>query len=225
MIEVVAKKSEDNKKTPKQLLSKNSASSVHGVKQEKGMATKMKMPRNTFSSNCSTITTIVSSSTTAVSALRSSSSSKNILKETDDKDLFDIFLANLNNENKDIDHESCKVSEKNIGSSKQDWSSKSKDDASKNVSQADKSRKPAFTAPLVTRLVINIQDYEFSVDCIDMYVNQPLEMQLAPDVPLHAEHIIVGSSEVKSLQFESPLLQVRSKMKKLAQRHCNRNVQ
>lgn len=62
-----------------------------------------------------------------------------------------------------------------------------------------------------SRRIIYIRDYEFDVKNIAIFVDAPLEFRLSRDVPLHAEHILVGhsGSGVGGEQcFESPLLQV-----------------
>ena len=58
------------------------------------------------------------------------------------------------------------------------------------------------------RVVVLIQDYDFTVHHIDIFVDQEIEFALSKDIPQHAEHQLVGISIVKQLCFESPLLQV-----------------
>lgn len=60
------------------------------------------------------------------------------------------------------------------------------------------------------RIIVLIEDYDFSVNHIDIFVNQEIEFALSKDIPHHAEHQLVGFSSVKQLCFESPLLQVKN---------------
>ncbi len=65
--------------------------------------------------------------------------------------------------------------------------------------------KAALARRQIVRLTI--QDYDFtSLDNI-VYLGDTIEFNLASDVPWHAEHVLVGTSVIKPLQFESPLLQ------------------
>ena len=60
-----------------------------------------------------------------------------------------------------------------------------------------------------TRRTIYIRDYEFDSPHVAIFVDTPLEFRLSKDVPLHAEHMLVGHSGADGEQcFESPLLQV-----------------
>lgn len=56
--------------------------------------------------------------------------------------------------------------------------------------------------------VVVIEDYSFQYEVVEVVVGQAVEFRLSPQVPAHAEHELCGTSAVKALCFESPLLQV-----------------
>lgn len=56
--------------------------------------------------------------------------------------------------------------------------------------------------------VIAIEDFDFNVHSCSVYVGDKLTFVLSPSVPLHAEHIIYGTSSCSELNFESDVLQV-----------------
>jgi hypothetical protein len=60
------------------------------------------------------------------------------------------------------------------------------------------------------RRTVIIDDFDFNVQQLTVPVFSTIEFKLADDVPHHAEHEIYGSSRVKELRFEGPLLQVSS---------------
>ena len=43
---------------------------------------------------------------------------------------------------------------------------------------------------------------------VELFLSQTIEFRLASDVPAHAEHVVVGTSDRKELCFESPVMQV-----------------
>lgn len=53
-----------------------------------------------------------------------------------------------------------------------------------------------------------IEDFDFSIHSCSVYVGDKLTFVLSPSVPLHAEHIIYGTSSCPELNFESDVLQV-----------------
>jgi hypothetical protein len=59
-----------------------------------------------------------------------------------------------------------------------------------------------------SKIIVLISGYEFTVDFVKLWQHQSIEFCLGRDVPLHAEHLLVGKSEKLSLNFISPLLQV-----------------
>mmetsp|Transcript_31655 Transcript_31655/g.43425 ORF Transcript_31655/g.43425 Transcript_31655/m.43425 type:complete len:1298 (-) Transcript_31655:171-4064(-) len=66
---------------------------------------------------------------------------------------------------------------------------------------------PVISTSMLPPILVEIEDYEFSHSELTVHTHQSIHFQLSKNVPLHAEHILVGSSEVKALRFESPLLQ------------------
>ncbi len=64
-------------------------------------------------------------------------------------------------------------------------------------------------APYRARRVLIVKDYDFSERKLTHFMNAPLEIRLANDVPVHVEHIFVGICHTdKRLCLESPLIQV-----------------
>lgn len=55
---------------------------------------------------------------------------------------------------------------------------------------------------------VNIKDFDFDKVEIDIELGDAVEFKLSSSVPLHAEHIVYGTSDIKELRFESPMLQV-----------------
>jgi hypothetical protein len=55
---------------------------------------------------------------------------------------------------------------------------------------------------------IIIEDFDFVERMITVYVGDTVSFSLSPSVPLHAEHIIYGTSENSLLNFESDVLQI-----------------
>ena len=63
--------------------------------------------------------------------------------------------------------------------------------------------------PIVqSKHIISIKDFDFDTVHLDVRLGDIVEFRLSSTVPLHAEHVIYGSSEIQQLCFESPLLQI-----------------
>lgn len=58
--------------------------------------------------------------------------------------------------------------------------------------------------------IIQIADFDFSTQTIIALVGDTLFFELSDRVPLYAEHIIVGRSDIPKLCFESGLLHVKT---------------
>ena len=54
--------------------------------------------------------------------------------------------------------------------------------------------------------IITIKDYDFLVKSLYIVLGETVEFRLASDVPLHAEHQLIGDSDAPLLRFESLLL-------------------
>ena len=54
--------------------------------------------------------------------------------------------------------------------------------------------------------IITIKDYDFLVKSLYIVLGETVEFRLASDVPLHAEHQLIGDSDTPLLRFESTLL-------------------
>lgn len=53
-----------------------------------------------------------------------------------------------------------------------------------------------------------IEDFDFSDHMVTAYVGDTVSFVLSPTVPLHAEHMIYGTSDIPTLNFESDIMQV-----------------
>jgi hypothetical protein len=56
--------------------------------------------------------------------------------------------------------------------------------------------------------IVYIEDFDFVDQYVTIYVGDKITFTLGNSVPMYAEHILYGSSNISSLCFESELLQV-----------------